>query len=213
MALSCLDRALSITYLLTYFLPSLLTYLGTSTNGMGGTDCCASMDWGEPQTCSSGYHSKGVSGMYCVYVCCPGTSAGATIGIAVGAAVGGVLLLIVIASLVICQRKQASRHGQGAASRAAQTVVMASSTSTGIAMARSMAIAMPMTGGEAIPMATAMPMATAVAMPTVPSYSAATTTTTEAVPMTHCMSCGSPLVPGGKFCGSCGTAVKETSMA
>jgi len=43
----------------------------TSPNGLGGRDCCASKDWGEPQTCASGYKVK-PSDAYCWYTCISG---------------------------------------------------------------------------------------------------------------------------------------------
>ena len=41
----------------------------TSTDGGSGYDCCASMDWGEPQTCSDNYIPKQKE-EYCQYTCC-----------------------------------------------------------------------------------------------------------------------------------------------
>ena len=45
----------------------------TSPDGQGGYDCCASMDWGEPQTCAAGYVAE-PTGDYCMYSCCPATA-------------------------------------------------------------------------------------------------------------------------------------------
>jgi hypothetical protein len=44
----------------------------TSTDGGEGYDCCASMDWGEPQTCVAGYQPVSLPS-HCQYTCCPET--------------------------------------------------------------------------------------------------------------------------------------------
>jgi len=47
----------------------------TSPDGMGGYDCCASMEWGEPLTCVAGYYGEKVDD-FCRYRCVEGLAAG-----------------------------------------------------------------------------------------------------------------------------------------
>merc|ERR1711869_164408 len=67
----------------------------TSPDGLGGHDCCASWEWGEPKTCAFGYKAKSL-GDDCWYTCVEGTSVGIIAGVTVG-----IITFLVIVGIVI----------------------------------------------------------------------------------------------------------------
>jgi len=76
----------------------------TSPDGLGGYDCCATLDWGELKTCALGYKVKKLDN-YCNYTCVEGLSAGVIVGITIGA----IALLALLVVAVRMARKSAIR--------------------------------------------------------------------------------------------------------
>jgi len=78
----------------------------TSPDGMGGHDCCASMDWGEPMTCALGYKVKKLN-QYCQYTCVKGLSTGLIVGIVIAITV---LVFLVIFAIKVHRRRIQRRN-------------------------------------------------------------------------------------------------------